>query len=640
MIKRAIVIGLDGLIKPWAERLMSEGRLPNIQKLVDEGSYGNHMYVAVPTLTPANWTSLATGAWVGTHGVPQFRVHHTGDPFSKTTNGFSTESCRAEFLWETAAQAGMKTILMKYPGGMPPRGADIVIDGCHIHECVHAMEIPKVFSTFHDIAVPPVTPKPAKDWKNLSAGSPAPMEVDLEFGAIEHREIVEGRRLSDRYGPGKNVMHALIVGKYGRYDRVLLTREKDARDPVASLRAGDWSSWVPVPFPQIKQQGYVLFRLLTLSEDGKDFTLYSTNIMPDTGWAFPEAVGRELTSELGPFLPNIGGCDTNQSFSRLGVHFDDPGETTVLDLCRFQAEWMVNAARHITSSTDWHFLWTQTHIPDNVQHMWMKKADPLSADDPEINKRYAGLIDKSYEILDSYVGGLAELADDDTAVVVVSDHGFVTSGSELPLVELFEENGLLFWKEEEENLVRQAVGATPTKDTHLMEKAFWTERADWSRTLAIPLSENEVYINLEGREPHGIVKPGKHYEEVRTKVIDMLLDYRDPATGERLVNLALRKEECRSLGLWGDRVGDVIFTQTALTGGHGKQLPVADRGLGSIDGFLCMKGPGIKKGYTMERTAWIVDVAPTLAFLMDLPFPKHSEGAVLHQLIEGKGDGR
>ena len=36
----------------------------------------------------------------------------------------------------------------------------------------------------------------------------------------------------------------------------------------------------------------------------------------------------------------------------------------------------------------------------------------------------------------------------------------------------------------------------------------------------------------------------------------------------------------------------------------------------------------------MERTAWIVDVAPTLAYLMGLPFPKDSEGAVLHQLME------
>ena len=84
------------------------------------------------------------------------------------------------------------------------------------------------------------------------------------------------------------------------------------------------------------------------------------------------------------------------------------------------------------------------------------------------------------------------------------------------------------------------------------------------------MSDNEVYVNLKGREPHGIVDPGKLIEEVRTRVIDLLIDYRDPATGQRLVNLALRKEVCPSLGLWGDRVGDVIFTQAALTGAHGK----------------------------------------------------------------------
>ncbi|NQU76772.1 MAG: alkaline phosphatase family protein, partial [Planctomycetes bacterium] len=188
MAKRAIIIGLDGLIKPWAERLMTEGRMPNVRKLADGGTYAAHAFVAVPTLTPPNWTSLATGAWVGTHGVPQFRVHHAGDPLYKTTNGFSTESCRAEFLWETAARSGRKTILMKYPGGMPPRGADVVIDGCHIHECLHALDVPKVFSTIPDKAVPLVATRPAENWRNVPEGGPSPLEAPLDFGAIEHRE--------------------------------------------------------------------------------------------------------------------------------------------------------------------------------------------------------------------------------------------------------------------------------------------------------------------------------------------------------------------------------------------------------------------------------------------------------------------
>jgi len=130
------------------------------------------------------------------------------------------------------------------------------------------------------------------------------------------------------------------------------------------------------------------------------------------------------------------------------------------------------------------------------------------------------------------------------------------------------------------------------------------------------------------------VEPGEAFEEIRDRIIELLLDCRDPKTGRRLINLALRKEECRSFGLWGDRVGDVIFTQAPETGGHGKQLPVAELGEGSIQGFLCVQGPGVRSGHVMERNAWIVDVVPTLCHLLGLPFPRDCEGAILHQLLE------
>ena len=168
MTERTIVIGLDGLIKPWADRLIAAGSMPNLARLVASGTYARNAFVAVPTLTPANWTSLATGAWVGTHGIPQFRVHHAGDPLSRTTNGFTTESCRAEYLWETAGRAGRRSILLKYPGGLPARGAGVVVDGCHIHECRHALEIPKIFSTAPD-GVPRITP-PAGHGLAVAAG--------------------------------------------------------------------------------------------------------------------------------------------------------------------------------------------------------------------------------------------------------------------------------------------------------------------------------------------------------------------------------------------------------------------------------------------------------------------------------------
>jgi predicted AlkP superfamily phosphohydrolase/phosphomutase len=634
-VKKAIVIGLDGLIKPWAERLMAAGRMPNLAALLKGGTYAEEYFVAVPTLTPPNWTSLATGAWVGTHGIGQFRVHHAGDPLSRTTNGFSTESCRAEYMWEAAARAGRKSILVKYPCSLPPRGADVVVDGCHISECLHVLDIAHLFSTDPSNSIPRVEPRPAKGWNHLPSGGPPPLEVELGFESISERTVTESRRLVDTLGPDRPVLFALMTGRDDHYDQVLITRDRDAADPLATLNPAQWSPWIALDYPQAGRRGHVRLRLMELGDDGRSFSLYSTNVVPEQGdWIYPESLGVGLTRAVGPFFPGIGGFDTNQDWTRMGRQLGRLGEETVLDLCRDQSRWLVAAADHLSGQNDWSMLWTQTHVPDTVEHLWMVKADPIATSDPETNATYQELINRAYEIVDEFIGGMAALADDDTIVVVVSDHGFVPRLTELPLVDLFTEAGLLFWRDQEARLNADPAAETPTKDTHRAELKFWTENLDWERTVAVPLSNTDVYVNLKGREPHGLVEPGAEYEAVRTRVIDTLLDFRDPKDGRRLINMALRKEEARSFGLHGDRVGDVIFTQVAEIGNHGKQLPAGRLGLGDLQGFLCMKGPGIRSDWRMQRTAWIVDVAPTLCHLMGLPLPRDCEGSLLHQMIE------
>ena len=515
MTERTIVIGLDGLIKPWADRLIAGGAMPNLARLVAAGTYARNAFVAVPTLTPANWTSLATGAWVGTHGIPQFRVHHAGDPLSRTTNGFTTESCRAEYLWETAGRAGRKSILLKYPGGLPARGADVVVDGCHIHECRHALEIPMIFSTAPE-GVPRINPRPAAGWRSLPAAGVTPLEFPIELGQIVDRQVVEGRRLQDRYGPDRVRWHALATGSGAEYESVLITVGKDASTPLATLAPGEWSAWLPVRYGGSVTDGHVRFALLALSPDARELTLYSTNVFPAAGdWTYPAALAPELTEAVGPFLPNIGGCDTEQGFARMGTRFGAAGERAVLELCRYQSDWLGRAAAHLTAGGDWDLLFTQTHIPDNVEHMWLSRADAGVTGDPGTNRAYTALIDEAYRITDDFVGAVAALADERTAVVVVSDHGFVPGHAELPIVDLFAEAGLLAWQDDGGVADRQTVAETPGRRAGA-DDPFWIERIDWTRTLAVPLSLNEVYVNLRGREPHGIVASGAEFERVRT----------------------------------------------------------------------------------------------------------------------------
>ena len=47
-----------------------------------------------------------------------------------------------------------------------------------------------------------------------------------------------------------------------------------------------------------------------------------------------------------------------------------------------------------------------------------------------------------------------------------------------------------------------------------------------------------------------------------------------------------------------------------------------------------MKGPGIKKNYIMKRTVELIDIVPTICYLMDLPVPREAEGGIIYQALE------
>lgn len=73
---------------------------------------------------------------------------------------------------------------------------------------------------------------------------------------------------------------------------------------------------------------------------------------------------------------------------------------------------------------------------------------------------------------------------------------------------------------------------------------FEEANIDWEKTLAYSYARwGEIYVNLEGREPKGIVKPGKEYEEIKDFIIRELKNITDPLTGKQLDVKVFRKEE-------------------------------------------------------------------------------------------------
>ena len=80
---------------------------------------------------------------------------------------------------------------------------------------------------------------------------------------------------------------------------------------------------------------------------------------------------------------------------------------------------------------------------------------------------------------------------------------------------------------------------------------------DWEKTIAVMNGAGHIYLNLIGREEHGIVDPKDHYE-VEEQIMTALYGCRDKETGHRIVSLALRNKDAVILGLGGPDSGDII----------------------------------------------------------------------------------
>jgi predicted AlkP superfamily phosphohydrolase/phosphomutase len=121
-MNKVLIIGLDGatfdIILPWVK----EGKLPNFEKLINEGSYGN-LTSTLPTVSPVAWTSFATGDNPGKHGIFGFLTDYESTPVTR-------EDIKSKSFWEIASDNGKRVITMNVPMTYPPEEINgIMISG-------------------------------------------------------------------------------------------------------------------------------------------------------------------------------------------------------------------------------------------------------------------------------------------------------------------------------------------------------------------------------------------------------------------------------------------------------------------------------------------------------------------------------
>jgi predicted AlkP superfamily phosphohydrolase/phosphomutase len=268
------------------------------------------------------------------------------------------------------------------------------------------------------------------------------------------------------------------------------------------LRRGEYSPWIRLGFraaPGVRIRGIARF-LVTAT--APDFSLYVTPIQID-----PEAPALPISHPpyYAAYLARLLG-----TFATLGMAEDTwaLNEGAIDETAFLEQAWQTfaereamfdNALAHTTRGV----VACVFDTSDRVQHMFFRHLDG------EPNARWSGTVEELYARMDGLVGKAMQRADQQTVLVVLSDHGFCHFRRAVNLNSWLHQNGYLALK------------------AGLTESGRYFEGVDWSRTRVYCLGLSGIYLNLRGREAGGIVARGIEAEALKAELIAKLSGLRD-----------------------------------------------------------------------------------------------------------------
>ena len=332
------------------------------------------------------------------------------------------------------------------------------------------------------------------------------------------------------------------------------------------------------------------------------------------------------------------------------------------------------ALLHMIKTRHWDIFFTVLPETDNLSHFFWGFMDPgHPLHDAQKAVHFGDALQRIYMQADETIGDLLSSVDGQTIVLIMSDHGSGPLYKNLFLnnyllqlgmmkmkstISTRVKNGLtrlgftvttahdLLSKVGLAKRVRHTIGYSGKKSlmTKLLNLFLTFEDVDWSRTKAYSAGNyGQIYINLRGREPRGIVQPGAEYEEIRKQIIDRLRELRDPDTGSPIVDRVFKREEIYT-GPYVDQAPDIIFlpyemkymTSRFLEFASSRIVEPAARhrtGGHTMEGICILRGPSIRSGHRIEG-ARLIDLTPTILHLFGSAIPGEMDGHVLTDVFE------
>lgn len=619
MPKKVIVIGLDGLEPTIVESMLERGDLPNLARIRQTGSY-SRLRTTYPAQTPVAWSSFATGINPGGHGIFDFisRNPATYQPdaalshFAPPKNMFSPPQVvnqrKGVPFWQMLSQGGVPSVVLRCPCTFPPDEINgRMIAGVGVPDLRGSQNK----GTFY-----------TQD-KDVRAGE-SEQVVILESGDHLNTQVIGPRRQS----PASDATCPLRVQV--KRDSSSLVIETGGSPARIEAKERSWSEWVRFKFRLSMLQSVTGIARIYVRriQPRVEFYISALNFDPAAPLfpvSAPAAYAKDLIEEIG-------------LFSTLGMVEDHNGlnngrldEAAFLAHCELVLDERERLLRFELDRFKEGFFFLLFDTPDRVQHMVWRFRDPEHPGyEPDLARDFTSLVEQHYARCDQLLAPVLDQTDENTLLIVLSDHGFNTFRRAFDTNTWLWQNYLLTLKN----------GKKPSEE---MREGL-TE-VDWSRTYAYATGLGGVYLNMRGREREGILE-GTEAERVRNAIQTGMPEMVDAAKNRKVIQSISRREEIYS-GPYATNAPDLLVNfcpgyrvswQSAV-GGFADSLIQDNLRKWSGDHivdpeavpgilFIAKNGgaPLLPDSGRSGNVPHIADLAPTILNYLGVPVPKVMEG--------------
>ena len=671
-----VFFAADGLRQDLVQSYVDQKLLPTMAKLLKNGAQapGGGLLTQAPPNTGAGWYSLATGAWPGVHGSTNNTFHVNGQPFGNSTAAFSANALRAETIAQSAERGGKKVAQIEWAGGRigaidgPTVDFRTFLSGRGVATNYIAPTDDPVFTASFGLQFDhpagfagqapfaAAAPSPAAGWTNVPVSNSPAQEMRL-------RVLDLG---VDKYGLNAYIFDSTNDATVN-YDRVLFSPTKSGSDGVATLARGQWGD-VKVKVVGGGLAGLtagLLVRVEELTPDLSKVRLYHTSVTRANatwpGWSeagftgdFAEYVAQTFpTSMAADFAVLEAGIVSEETYVEQGLYWETGHHPLIRYIIQKYRPDLVLVGYPTTDEFQHQFLGLiSPKLPNGTANPAYDDVQVNGTPDGRVAQR-AAFIRRAYEGADATLALVDSLMPSNSTKLVTSDHGFAPQFAAIDASKVLVDLGLL--SKPQTGNCRPAAGETIGK-----AKACWAGGAV------------QIYLNLAGRDPAGggftqVPAAAEAATVAQIKAAFLALSDPNDWTGDgqpegwKVIDRAFTKAEARTIpngpGSTTDmssptRTGDLVvfsyppyqfdaatpgtlIARSAFFGQHGYVPDVQNLPANVNMRATFLAGGGAIRPNTVATGIRTIDLAPTIAYLLGVPEPQHSQGSVRLDLLKG-----